>query len=342
MAVKKGYSKNGIFRFRFYVKNRWYGINIDDRLPSRSWGSSFIPWATQPSKNGAWWMPLLEKAYAKLNQNYERLTGGNGHEAFRTLTGMPTAYFTHRLGKTKMMKLHKYGASRNMPMTTACCSGGSKFGLVTGHAYSLLDVQQVGKILMAKVRNPWNKEKYTGPYRDSDPAWTDAMKKQVGLVKSDDGIFWMPYDNYITTFYDTKIVIFDKFKTTKLNIVQKESAAFYKFTNPADQEVFFSLDYNSPRNYPRNAKCSPAQKVAYIVMNQKTRYRFDVPVSTAWANNNGWGSVGSFDGTKLPAGSYIIYIWNMDSRTKAADFTVHVYSTKGISKPVKGSGCPYS
>jgi hypothetical protein len=64
MAVKKGYSKNGIFRFRFYVKNRWYGINIDDRLPSKSWGRSFTPWATQPSKNGAWWMPLLEKAYA--------------------------------------------------------------------------------------------------------------------------------------------------------------------------------------------------------------------------------------------------------------------------------------
>jgi hypothetical protein len=241
---------------------------------------------------------------------------------------MPTAYFTHKLGRAKMEKLHRYGASRNMPMTTACCSGGSKFGLVTGHAYSLLDVKEVtkgnSKILMAKVRNPWNKEKYTGPYNDGDAAWTDDMKNQVNLVKSDDGIFWMPYDNYITTFYDTKIVIFDKFKTTKLNIVQKESAAFYKFSNDFDQEMFFSLDYPSERNYPRNTKCVARQKVAYIVMNQKTRARFGG--TTTWAQYNGFGSVGSFDGTKLPKGSYIIYIWNMDSRTKAANFTMHVYS----------------
>lgn len=35
-------------------------------------------------------MPLLEKAFAKLDQNYERLAGGWGYEALRTLTGMPT------------------------------------------------------------------------------------------------------------------------------------------------------------------------------------------------------------------------------------------------------------
>ena len=41
-------------------------------------------------------MPLLEKAYAKVDQNYERLTGGNGDEAFRTLTGMPAAMINHQ------------------------------------------------------------------------------------------------------------------------------------------------------------------------------------------------------------------------------------------------------
>lgn len=35
-------------------------------------------------------MPILEKAYAKLDQNYDRLVAGNGDEALRALTGMPT------------------------------------------------------------------------------------------------------------------------------------------------------------------------------------------------------------------------------------------------------------
>lgn len=34
-------------------------------------------------------MPLLEKSYAKLDQNYDRIIAGNGMEGLRTLTGMP-------------------------------------------------------------------------------------------------------------------------------------------------------------------------------------------------------------------------------------------------------------
>lgn len=30
----KHYDQNGAFRFYFWVKDAWYGINIDDRLPS--------------------------------------------------------------------------------------------------------------------------------------------------------------------------------------------------------------------------------------------------------------------------------------------------------------------
>lgn len=41
------------------------------------------------SANGAWWMPILEKAYAKLNQSYTNLAGGPGELALHDLTGMP-------------------------------------------------------------------------------------------------------------------------------------------------------------------------------------------------------------------------------------------------------------
>ena len=35
-------------------------------------------------------MPLMEKAYAKLDVNYDNIVGGWGQEGLRTLTGMPT------------------------------------------------------------------------------------------------------------------------------------------------------------------------------------------------------------------------------------------------------------
>lgn len=75
------------------MKDAWYGINVDDRLPSTEYGSGFRPWATQRSYAKAWWMPLLEKAFAKLDQNYDRIVGGWGKEGLRTLTGMPVMNF---------------------------------------------------------------------------------------------------------------------------------------------------------------------------------------------------------------------------------------------------------
>lgn len=86
----KEYNKQGAFRFYFWIKKGWYGINIDDRIPSTKNGSKYRPFATYPSSAGAWWMPLLEKAYAKLDQNYDRIVGGFGVEGLRTMTGMPT------------------------------------------------------------------------------------------------------------------------------------------------------------------------------------------------------------------------------------------------------------
>ena len=41
------------------------------------------------SPNGAWWLVILEKAYAKWNVNYANLNGGSPAQSLRDLTGMP-------------------------------------------------------------------------------------------------------------------------------------------------------------------------------------------------------------------------------------------------------------
>lgn len=75
--------------------NKWVGINIDDRLPAREWGASFKPRFTGRSDSEAWWTPLLEKAYAKFNQNYDRIESGAGFEALKAMSGMPTLYLNN-------------------------------------------------------------------------------------------------------------------------------------------------------------------------------------------------------------------------------------------------------
>jgi len=104
-------------------------------------------------------------------------------------------------------------------MTAGCCRRvrGGIHGLISGHAYTLLDVKDLKdtsgnvKHTLAKVRNPWAKEMYKGPWKDDDSRWTEHYKKQVNLVKANDGAFWMPYDNYINMFTTTGVALYQPY-----------------------------------------------------------------------------------------------------------------------------------
>jgi hypothetical protein len=60
----------------FYKKGKPVKEVVDDRLPVRTWGTGFLPVNSKKSPYGAWWLPILEKAYAKLHSNYANLQSG--------------------------------------------------------------------------------------------------------------------------------------------------------------------------------------------------------------------------------------------------------------------------
>ena len=55
-----------------------------------------------------------------------------------------------------------------------------------------------------QMRNPWGKGESKGRWSDNDPNWNhvpESEKKRVGYVKNtDDGIFFMTYDDFIYEF----------------------------------------------------------------------------------------------------------------------------------------------
>ena len=61
------FTRSGIMQINFYEKGEKKTFVIDDKLPVDKWNR--LPFA-KISVNGAWWVPLLEKAYAKFNVNY--------------------------------------------------------------------------------------------------------------------------------------------------------------------------------------------------------------------------------------------------------------------------------
>ena len=89
-------------------------------------------------------------------------------------------------------------------ISTACFSGAN--GLVAGHAYTIIGVTTVtlpnngGYQRLVKARNPWGSEKYTGKWSDKSDLWTDAMRNQAGSVMANDGIFFIPIEEYKIDF----------------------------------------------------------------------------------------------------------------------------------------------
>ena len=50
------------------------------------------------------------------------------------------------------------------------------------------------------MRNPWGLSKYTGPWSEKSPLWTEDFKRQADLANVNEGEFWVPLEDWRTDF----------------------------------------------------------------------------------------------------------------------------------------------
>lgn len=90
MFVIKEINDYGIYAFNLYVRGKPVTIVVDDFIP---FDKNNNPIFANIGVDGALWAPLIEKAWAKLNGNYERTNAGWMHEAMRVYSGAPSRDF---------------------------------------------------------------------------------------------------------------------------------------------------------------------------------------------------------------------------------------------------------
>lgn len=222
------YNFQGVYRYYFWSQKEWVPVNIDDRLPVKYKYSNskdyFAPWSADRSQHGAWWMPLLEKAYAKFHGNYDRIGWGSGFESLRQLSNKPVFLYQHKNYAGKYGEIYSLLsdlAKEDFPMVVSCCTTKSKSdpapdGLVNNHAYTLLDVVEVYGTKLAKLRNPWSTEGYHGAWSDKDERWTPELLELLGHKIGNDGVFFMPFSQFVNTpyFRSTTVSLYRDFANT--------------------------------------------------------------------------------------------------------------------------------
>ncbi|PLB51215.1 cysteine proteinase [Aspergillus steynii IBT 23096] len=247
----------GVYGFVFYRDGEWVSTVIDDNLyltnedfdfngdwhgsvgkkarehrRNHQTGSEALYFAKCSHQNETW-LPLLEKAYAKIHGDYDALWGGWSGEAVEDMTGgVTTTIATNRILKKSMLWKELVDPEGGFVFAASALAAGrdsARGGLAMGHAYSIIRATEQqdedgNPVRLVLIRNPWGERnekgtgEWNGPWSDGSREWTPYWLEKLQHKFGDDGIFWITYEDMLSTFaFLHRTRIFDK----KWTIVQR-------------------------------------------------------------------------------------------------------------------------
>lgn len=261
------YNENGVYSVWLNINGGWQQFVVDEYFPSVQKGQKF-DLAFSKTDQKELWVILLEKAYAKAYGSYWDIVGGDPVHALRDLTGTPYDRIEDFSDLDKAWE--KLMASRAQKFIITCFTYAAKNveeqsdeGLVSGHAYSILDVREIldsrGRIArILKIRNPWGKFEWNGGFSDQSPLWTEEAKRELKVEQSDDGVFWMPFKEFTRYFegigilktipgYVSNSVLINRTPESELYVVRMSVSQQTQITISVDQidaRIIDNQDYS--------------------------------------------------------------------------------------------------
>ncbi|KAJ3515588.1 hypothetical protein NLJ89_g1665 [Agrocybe chaxingu] len=234
--------KVGVYGFIFFRDNRWVNVIIDDQLfcslpkfeelsmaernlyhgdkslynrNARASGKNLLN--ARSATPGETWVPLIEKAYAKLHGDFASLDGGRMSEAIEDLTGGVSTIIKisdildiDRFWEEELVhagdQTRLFGCSFQDLDSSRLQNGDpapTVLGLMGAHAYSVLRAKECRGKRFVVVRNPWGNSEWTGPWSDGSKEWQGEwleVLKELGHVFGDDGQFVMEYSDFLETW----------------------------------------------------------------------------------------------------------------------------------------------
>eukprot|EP00003_Mantamonas_plastica_P019464 TRINITY_DN3179_c0_g1_i2.p1 TRINITY_DN3179_c0_g1~~TRINITY_DN3179_c0_g1_i2.p1 ORF type:complete len:793 (-),score=249.36 TRINITY_DN3179_c0_g1_i2:962-3340(-) len=199
----------GIYEFQFFKSGTWHKVVVDDRVPCDYNGD--VVYAKCVDANETW-VPLLEKAYAKLHNNYDVLNDGSVVHSLVDLTGgVPETVEFDAADTAKEIaddvfwkRLLKY--QRESFLMSCAISNDLAVekdngqGILLNHAYGILRCVEVQGHRLLHMRNPWGEKEWTGAWSDGAPEWTDELLKELDHSFADDGTFYMAFEDFVKVF----------------------------------------------------------------------------------------------------------------------------------------------
>ena len=207
------YRDIGLYVIRIFKDMQWVYVIVDDRIPISTVGDAKKknkPVFGRCKDLNEIWVPVIEKAYAKLHGCYENLISGYVDEGIQELTGFQPEKILIRneqsgLFPHKMIEQY-YGGykgfwdfllARDNDGCLLGCSikgygkegpqviDGQPTGLILNHAYGINDIFEFDdaynkgqKVRLLRLRNPWGNSEWKGAWSDDSPE-TKKYRKEI-------------------------------------------------------------------------------------------------------------------------------------------------------------------
>ena len=193
IIITKEFCPQGCYQVRLCHNGEWQTVILDDLFPCDSNGSLIYSQATKRQL----WVPLIEKAVAKLNGSYESLIAGQTVEGLSTLTGYPCDSIRLEPNTSgndddidleliwvRLLSMKEAGYAMGASCGRTDIKDDNVFtnkGLLPRHAYSVLNVKEIQGNQLIQLRNPWGRYTWTGDWSESSGKWTPEIRKALGI-----------------------------------------------------------------------------------------------------------------------------------------------------------------
>ncbi|KAG5176034.1 hypothetical protein JKP88DRAFT_249836, partial [Tribonema minus] len=200
----------GIVALRFFKNNKWQSLIIDDYIGLKSDNTIHFASCNDPDE---FWVPLLEKAYAKLHGSFESIECGFGYQVIMDMTGGAGvltecaqlgsaescfAYLASLLRKRAVLSAYLWSVES---VSQERIDAATAAGIVPGHAYTILKTQETkhGHQLI-QLRNPWGRHEFTGNWSDNSGMLNKGLLEELEHTIAEDGTFWMSAEDFLTYY----------------------------------------------------------------------------------------------------------------------------------------------
>lgn len=237
LFVQQDTNKAGCYVVKIFLCGQYVNIVVDDFFPIND---KKLP-AFVGAKANELWVMLIEKAWAKIHGSFGAIAAGDSRESFSAITGAPVKYHKHSLYTPDKLWKVIYKADKDKHIMSTGADTQTQ-GIYKGHAYTLINAYEVTvdgkKVRLVQLRNPWGKSEWTGDWHDKDTRWTPALKKQLKHVVRNDGIFFMPFDQFCKIFIHTFVSYSrDNYVHSGLTVDADKAAVIFKISKTTEGHV---------------------------------------------------------------------------------------------------------